>query len=130
MQTANRLVRSIFGFSRCNIKSLVCSVEVAYELMFIQGRSRASIKVKKDIYPDVAKEIKAKKCETVVRQVERLCNKCWERIKKDDYLLKKIVGNRAQELESSSEIIFLLACYMKYEKPFQEVLEQEPALTF
>ena len=110
MQTANRLVRSIFGFSSCNIKRLGCSVEDAYEL--------------------VAKELKAKKCETVVRQVERLCNKCWERIKKDDYLLKKIVGNRAQELESSSEIIFLLACYMKYEKPFQEVLEQEPALTF
>ena len=130
MQTANSVVRSVFGFSRCNIKSLVCSVEVAYELMFIQGRSRSSIKVTKDIYPEVAGEFRSENYDSVVRQIERICNKCWDRIQRDDYLLKKFVGNRAQELESSSEIIFLLACYMKYRKPFQEVLEQEPALTF
>lgn len=130
MQTANSLVRSIFGFSRCNIKSLVCSVEVAYELMFVREQSRSSIKVTKDIYPEVAKKFGLENYDSVVRQIERLCNKCWDQIQSDDYLLKKFVGNRAQELESSSEVIFLLACYMKYGKPFQEVLEQEPALTF
>ncbi len=130
MQSANSLVRSIFGFSRCNIGALVRCVEIAYELMFVQGRSRNSIQVTKDVYPDAAKDFYPKRYQTVVRQIERTCNQCWERIQKDEYLLKKIVGNHSKELESPSEIIFLLACYMRYEKPFQEVLEQEPALTF
>ncbi len=130
MQSANSLVRSIFGFSRCNIWPLVRCVEIAYELMFIYGRSRNSIQVTKDIYPDVAKELYSKRYRTVVRQIERLCNRCWDRVRGDEYLLDKILGNHSRELEAPSEIIFLLACYMRYEKPFQEVLEQEPALTF
>lgn len=130
MLTANSLVRSIFGFSRCNIQALVRSIEIAYELLFIQGRSRNSIQVTKDIYPDVAREIPSKHYKTVVRQIERLCNQCWDRVRADPYLLEEIMGNHAKELESPSEVIFLLACYLKYKKPFQEVLEREPALTF
>lgn len=130
MLTANSLVRSIFGFSRRNLKSLVRSVEVAYELMFLQGRCKSSIKVTKDIYPDVARELRPRSYAAVVRQIERLCNACWDRIQKDDHLLERIVGNHVQELDAPSTVIFLLACYMKYEKPFQKVLEQKPALTF
>lgn len=130
MPTANTLVRSIFGFSRCNTQALVRSIEIAYELLFVQGRSRNSIQVTKDIYPDVAREIQPKRYKTVVRQIERLCNQCWDRIRADPYLLEKVIGNHTKELEAPSEIIFLLACYLKYKKPFQEVLEREPALTF
>lgn len=130
MVSANNLVRSIFGFSRCNIRALVCSVEVAYDLMFVQGRTRDSIYVTKDIYPVVAKELCAKECDTVARHIERLCNRGWDRIKRDQKLMDRFVGNHAEELDAPSELIFFLACYMKYERPFREVLEQEPALTF
>ena len=130
MVSANNLVRSIFGFSRCNIRALVCSVEVAYDLMFVHGKTRDSIYVTKDIYPVVAKELCAKECGAVARHIERLCNRGWEQIKKDERLMERFVGNHAEELDAPSDLIFLLACYMKYEKSFREVLEREPALTF
>lgn len=130
MVSANNLVRSIFGLSRCNIRALVSSVEVAYDLMFVHGMTRDSILVTKDIYPAVARELGAKSSGAVTRHIERLCNRGWERIQKDEGLMARFVGNHAKELDSPSEIIFLLACYMKYEKPFREILEQEPALTF
>lgn len=130
MPTANNLVRSIFGFSRRNIRPLVLSIEAAYELMFHQGISRNDIEVMKDIYPNAKKEFRSSSYSTLVRRIERLCNQCWDRIKTDEYLLEQIVGNHAKELDEPSEVIFLLACYMRYEKPFREVLEQESALTF
>lgn len=130
MVSANNLVRTIFGFSGCNVRALVYSVEIAYDLMFVQGRTRDSIKVTKAIYPVVARELRSQKCKTVTRHIERLCNRGWERIKKDERLMERFVGNHAEELDAPSDLIFLLACYMKYEKSFREVLERDPALTF
>lgn len=130
MRTANSLVRSIFGFSGSDIISLVRSAEIAYDLMFEQGRSRNSIMVTKDIYSVVVRSYREKSYSSVVWQIERLCNRCWARPQRNDALLMKIIGNKPSELEAASEIIFLLACYLRYRKSFQEVLEQEPALTF
>lgn len=130
MVSANNLVRSIFGFSRCNIRALVCSVEIAYDLMFVQGRARDSIRVTKDIYPSVTRELRPQSYNAVSRHIERLCNRGWDRVQKDKALMERFVGNHARDLDSPSELIFLLACYMKYEKPFRDVLDQEPALTF
>lgn len=127
---ANALVRSVFGFSRVNIQPLVEAVEVVYQLMFVDMRSRNSIQLTKDVYTVVARSYKNKKYTSVVRQLERLCNRCLDHLQKNDELLHRLVGQRAQEIEGPSDIIFLLACYLKYERPFQEVLELEPVLTF
>ena len=124
------LVHEIFGPGKKGTRALVCAVFEAGKLLFEEKVAMDEILVTKDIYPDVAKELYSKRYRTVVRQIERLCNRCWDRVRGDEYLLDKILGNHSRELEAPSEIIFLLACYMRYEKPFQEVLEQEPALTF
>lgn len=125
---ANALIRSIFGFSRCNIQPLVEAVEIAYELLFIQGKSRDSIQVTKDIYVDAAKRCQGKQLDTIAREIERLCHRCWGRIQEDEYLYRSLIGTRPWELSTPSEVIFLLACRMKYKKPFQEVLEREEIL--
>ena len=130
MWTANDLVRYIFGFSRSNISPLVISVEIAYDLMFHQGKSRNDIKMMRDIYQQAADELRMKSGKTAARRIERLCNRCWDRIQEDEELLKRLVGSHTKELDASSEVIFLLACYIKYEKPFREVLEHRAALTF
>ena len=98
--------------------------------MFVQGRTRNSIKVTKDIYPAVTRELSSKSYDTVTRHIERLCNRGWERVKRDAGLMERFVGNHTEELDAASDLIFMLACYMRYEKSFREVLEQEPALTF
>lgn len=127
---ASALVRSVFGFSRVNTQPLVDAVEVAYELMFVQRRSRNSIQLSRDVYSVVAQRQGKKKYSSVVRQLERLCNGCWDRIQESRYQLTRLVGDDARDIDGPSDVIFLLACYLKYEKPFQEVLEREPALTF
>ncbi len=127
---ASALVRSVFGFSRVNTQPLVDAVEVAYELMFVQGRSRNSIQLSRDIYAVVAQRQGKKKYSSVVRQLERLCNGCWDRIQESKHQMERLVGDDARDIDGPSDVIFLLACYLRYEKPFQVVLEQEPALTF
>lgn len=130
MMNANDLVRSVFGLSRVNIQPLVDAVEVAYQLVFVDRRNRSSIHLGSDVYSPVAQTCKAKKYTSVVRQIERLCNNCLDRIQKNDDLLHRLVGQRTQEIEGPSDVIFLLACYLKYKKPFQDVLDLELGLNF
>lgn len=127
---ANALLRSIYGFSRTDTQPLVYAVEVARRLMFDECRSRGSIQLMRDIYTPVAGYYERKKYSSVVRQLERLCNDCWDRLQKNERLLQRLVGTHNQDIEGPSDVIFLLACYLNYERPFQEVLELEPALTF
>lgn len=122
---ANNLVRSVFGFSGMNIQALVDAVELAYSLVFVQGRSRSAIRLNRDIYTVVA-EKHGKKCSTVVRQLERLCNTCWDKIREDSYQMERLVGPHPRDIDSPSEVIFFLACYLKYKKPFEEVMDQDP----
>lgn len=126
---ANTLVRSIFGFSRMNIQPLVNAVETAYELLFIHKRSRNSIQLTRDIYAPVAEQL-GKRRGAVTQQLERLCNRCWYLVRKDQHQMKRLVGPYPRDIDSPSEIIFLLACHLKYEKSFEEVLDQEPGLMF
>lgn len=127
---ANNLVRSIFGFSRVNISPLVDAVEVAYQLMFVDRRSRSSINLTSEIYSPVAQKRQTAKDSSVSRQILRLCGRCLDLIEQNEYLLDKLIGKHGQALEGPSDVIFLLACYLKYEKSFHEVLELEPALAF
>lgn len=126
---ANNLIRSIFGFSGMNIQALVDAVEVVYDLVFVQRRSRSSIRLNRDIYTVVA-EKHGKKCSTVVRQLERLCNECWDKIRKDPYQMARLVGPHPRDIDSPSEVMFFLACYLKYKKPFEEVMDQDMSLFF
>ncbi len=98
--------------------------------MFHQGKSRNNIKMMRDIYQQAADKLYMKSCKMAARRIERLCNLCWDRLQEDEELLNRIVGSRTKELDAPSEVIFLLACYIKYEEPFREVLEHRAALTF
>ncbi len=110
---ANDLIRSIFGFSGMNTQPLVDAVELAYRLMFVRGRSRSSIQLSRDIYTVVA-EKHGKKCGAVTKQLERLCNECWNRIRKDPYQMARLVGPHPRDIDSPSEVMFFLACYLKF----------------
>lgn len=126
---ANNLVRSVFGFSRADIQPLVDAVETAYDLLFVQHRPRGSIRLTEDIYAPVAEGL-GMKCSSATRRLERLCNDCWDKIRKSPYQMERLVGPHPRDIDSPSEVIFLLACYLKYEKSFEEVLEDEPELMF
>lgn len=126
---ANNLVRSIFCFSRSDIQPLVEALEVAYDLLFVQRKSRSSIRLTRDVYAPVAERL-GKKRGSVTRRLERLCNDCWDKIQKNPHQMARLVGPHPRDIDSPSEVIFLLACYLKYEKSFEEVLDQEPELMF
>ena len=81
----------------------------------------------RDIYQQAADELYMKSCKMAARRIERLCNLCWDRLQEDEELLNRIVGSRTKELDAPSEVIFLLACYIKYEEPSQ--IETSRAVT-
>lgn len=126
----NALLRSVFGFSRSNIQALVYAVEIAHELMFVKCRNRNSIKLSRDIYSPAAEKYEGKTYGAVVQQIERLCNKCWDKIQADTYQMERLIGTRNQAINDPSDVIFLMACYLKYQRPFQEVVEEEPGVAF
>ncbi len=126
---ANTLVRSVFGFSRMNIQPLVVAVELAHQLIFTQHRNRSSIQLVWDIHAPVAELLGKSPC-AVTQQLGRLCSRCRYLIWKDEDQMKRLVGPHPRDMDGPSEVIFLLACYLEYEKSFEEVLDQEPGLMF
>ena len=58
MSKSELLVRSILGPIRSDIRPLVYAIEIASDLLFVQKVSWDDIRVTKDIYPSVAKQLK------------------------------------------------------------------------
>lgn len=58
MTKTETVLRSIFGSCRSDIRPLAYAVDIAIELMFVQGIPMDDILVTNDIYPDVAKRIR------------------------------------------------------------------------
>ena len=83
MTKTETVLRSIFGSCRSDIRPLAYAVDIAIELMFVQGIPMDDILVTNDIYPDVAKRIRKKSgahpsAKSASRRIERLANKCWD----------------------------------------------------
>lgn len=128
------VIRSIFGTSRVDIRPLVYAVDVAIQLMFVQGIPMDDISVTKDIYPDVAVRIKKKyagvpSIRTVARRIERLANMCWDMIVARE-LVMEYIGAPLKDIRAPRDMIFYLAFYSHLGVPFFVAIERQPTLLF
>ena len=134
MTKTETVVRSIFGVSKSNIRPLVYAVDIAIDLMFIQGIPMDDIYVTDDIYPEVSKNFRKRSGEscstkTVTRQIERLSNLCWD-ILVDRDLVLKYIGAPIRDIRAPRDIIFYLAFYIYFDSPFFAVIQKQPAILF
>ena len=77
MTESERLLRSILGPTRSDIRPLAFAIAVAEELLFNQGLAMDDVQITKQIYPMVARQFR-KTDNAAAKCVERLSRLCWE----------------------------------------------------
>ena len=127
MTQTETIIRSILGPVGLDVRPLAQAVDLAIDILFVQKIAIDDIHVTKDIYPVVANQLN-KKTGAVSRKVERLANLCWDALTPERK--KEIIGEQRHDIRAPSEMIFYLAFYAHFGKPFFEVISREPSLLF
>ena len=134
MTKSESVIRSILGAVRVDIRPLAFAVDTAVDLMFVQGIPMDDIFVTDDIYPKAAEHFrkrsgKASTPKAVARRIERLSNLCWDTIVSRE-LVMDYIGAQIKDIRAPRDIIFYLAFYVYFDKPFFTVIAKQPALLF
>ena len=134
MTKSEAVIRSIVGTARADIRPLAYAVDLAVSLMFTQEIPMDDIRVTSDIYPAVAKLVRARNgkplsSKTISRQVERLANLCWNALVSRN-LVQEYIGAPLRDIRAPRDMIFYLAFYVYFDAPFFTVIRQQPALLF
>ena len=117
-----------------NIRPLACSVDIAIDLMFVQGVPMDDILVMEDIYPEVAKLVKNRQgkissLQAISKRIQRLANLCWDTLVARGLTLEYL-GAPLQDIRAPRDVIFYLAFYVRLDTPFFAAIQQQPALLF
>lgn len=128
------LIRSILGAVRMDIRPLAYAVDVAVDLMFVQKIPMEDIFVTRDIYPEVAVRMQKEpqgvpSNAAVARRIERLANECWDTLVARG-LVMTYIGEPIGDIRAPRDLIFYLAFYIYFEKPFFAAIQQRPELMF
>ncbi len=118
---SERLVCSILGTTRSDIRPLSAALDAILSLHFAQNIPRGNIKVTKSVYPQIACQLN-KSPSAVSRSVERLANLCWETARKQGRL-PELVGRELLDIPATSDVLFYLAYLLYFNKPFFTVLD-------
>lgn len=127
MTKSESLIRSIIGPVKMDVRPLAFSVEVMEKLLFSENRAVDEVHVTKHIYPEVAKKF-TKTDGAAARQVERAANYCWDNMNPDQK--KKYIGRLIIDIRRPADMIAYFAFYLHFERPFFQVVEQNPELLF
>ena len=95
MTESERLLRSILGPTRSDIRPLAFAIAVAEELLFNQGLAMDDVQITKQIYPMVARQFR-KTDNAAAKCVERLSRLCWEAMVAQD-LVAQYLGRAIQQ---------------------------------
>lgn len=127
MTKEETLIRGILGPVGCDVRPLVCAVQITGRLLFEEHIPQDDIQVTKHIYPEVAK-LTGKSLSAVSRQLVRLANLCWDQLGKEERLL--LIGRQIKDIRAPRDMLFYLAYYCRFNMPYYEVLRQNPQLLF
>ena len=127
MRKTEAVIYSLIGPGCKNIRPLACTVDIAADMLFNQGIAIDDIQVINQIYPKVAKML-GKSDASVVRSIERMANRCWERASPKQ--LEEIIGKQLHDIHAPRDMIFYLAFYIHLETPFYTAIERSPSLLF
>ncbi len=123
MTKTERTIYAILGPTRYNIFPLVCAVDQVMHLLFECKVAMEDILVSKDVYPAVARDIQ-KTPASVARQIERLANLCWATMKESGEA-ECYIGKNLRDIHAPSEILYYLAFYIYFDKPFFKVVRRQ-----
>lgn len=118
---SERLICSILGTTRSDIRPMALALDIIINLHFTQNISRADIKVTKSVYPQVALCLD-RSLSAVSRSIERLANLCWDTAKQQGRL-RELIGRNLTDIPATSDILFYLAYLLYFNKPFFTILE-------
>ena len=128
MTESERLLRSILGPTRSDIRPLAFAIAVAEELLFNQGLAMDDVQITKQIYPMVARQFR-KTDNAAAKCVERLSRLCWEAMVAQD-LVAQYLGRAIQQSPTPRSLIVYLAVYSHTGSPFYTVIEEDPHFLF
>ena len=128
MTESERLLRSILGPTRSDIRPLAFAIAVAEELLFNQGLAMDDVQITKQIYPMVARQFR-KTDNAAAKCVERLSRLCWEAMVAQD-LVAQYLGRAIQQSPTPRSLIVYLAVYSHTGSPFYTVIEEDPYFLF
>ena len=77
MTKTERTIYALVGPTRYNTLPFSLAIDLAMELLFVQNIAMDDIRVTRDIYTPVAKQL-GKNTAAVSRQIVGLCNLCWD----------------------------------------------------
>ena len=121
------LIHNILGPIKGGVRTFACAIELTAHLLFEEHMAQDDILVTKHIYPEVAKMIDKSYLATA-RQLERMGNLCWDRLGEEGCRL--YIGRQLKDIRAPRDMLFYLAFYSYFGRPYYEVLEENPQLLF
>ncbi len=125
MTKEEALIYAILETFRGNVHDLACAVRETERLLFTEQKSIDDILISKDIYPVAARQTRKSLCATT-KQIERVANLCWDHLNETSRL--KYIGRNLDDIHTPSDMIFYLAYYCHYGKPYYCLLKDFPEL--
>lgn len=119
MTESERLLRSILGPTRSDIRPLAFAIAVAEELLFNQGLAMDDVQITKQIYPMVARQFR-KTDNAAAKCVERLSRLCWEAMVAQN-LVAQYLGRAIQQSPTPRSLIVYLAVYSHTGSPLKRI---------
>ena len=111
-----RLIYSLFGSTRADIRPFIYAIHVVIELHLVQRIPRADIQVTKDVYPQAAQQLN-RSTPATARSIERLANLCWDEVCRQGRILE-LFGREYMDVPSAADVLYYLAYFIYYNKPF------------
>lgn len=128
MTKTERTIYALIGPTRHNTLPFSSAIDLAIELLFVKHIAMDDIHVTRDLYLPVSRRL-GKSPLATSRQIVRLCNLCWDAIR-DSGEVEHYLGKPIRDLRAPNEMIFYLAFFIHFDKPFYQVVQNAPALLF
>ena len=104
-------------------KALSCAVTVMEKLLLEEKLSVYDIRVTKQIYPEVARQLGDSQA-NITRNIERAARRCWEL--KEKKMKEVVIGDPLEEIHTPKDIILYLAVYAHFGISYYEALRKFP----
>ena len=128
MTKTERTIYALVGPVRYNTLPFSAAIDLAMELLFVKNIAMDDIRVTRDIYAPIAKKL-GKSTTAVSRQIVRLCNLCWDSMLSAGEV-ERYLGKSIRDLRAPNEMIFYLAFFVHFNRPFYQVVQNVPTLLF
>ena len=120
MRQSEKLITSILGVVRSDIRPMAYCLDVIADLLFVCNISKGDIRITKDVYPVVA-DMLGKSTSAVSRSVQRLVNMCWDAAYRQNRMME-LFGRELCDIPSTGDILFYLAFLLYYHAPLFSIL--------